>query len=159
MSKFYFYWLSLSIKWPPAIVYQHYDVPGLVQRCSEKCKNNLDEVKEFEQTTDLTNLPNSEGIRCYFTCFWIELGVMQPGSPHINPSDFFELMDQMTEQEQENYLTLMKGCTKRLNKIKDPVEVSYQAMACGKQNSNEVHHDRMSMNAYKIELNLIHFLL
>lgn len=119
-------------------MYQHYDAPGLVKQCSEQCKNDLAEVKEFELTTDMKNLPNSKGIRCYFLCFWIELGVMRPGSPIIDPTDFFELMDKMTEEEQNKYMILIKGCTKRLSKIKDPTEVAYQAVLCGKENSNEV---------------------
>lgn len=113
-------------------------MPALVKKCSEKCKNNLDEVKEFEQTTDLKNLPNSEGIRCYFTCCWIELGIMKPNSTEIDPSEFFDLMEQMTEEDQDKYVKLMKGCTRRLNKIKDPVEIAMQLVVCGKENSNEV---------------------
>lgn len=113
-------------------------MPTLVKKCSEMCENNLDEVKEFEQTTNLKNLPNSEGIRCYFICCWIEMGVMKPNSTQIDPSDFFDLMEQMTEEEQDRYVKLMKGCTRRLTKIKDPTEVAYQAVVCGKENSNKV---------------------
>lgn len=86
----------------------------------------------------MNNLPNSKGVRCYFLCFWIEMGIMKPGSVVVNPTDFFELMDKMTEDEQNKYIKLIKGCTKRLSKIKDPTEVAYQAVVCGKENSNEV---------------------
>lgn len=120
------------------MVYQHYDVPRLIKRCSEQCKNDLAEIKVFELTTDMNNLPNSKGVRCYFLCFWIEMGIMKPGSVVVNPTDFFELMDKMTEDEQNKYIKLIKGCTKRLSKIKDPTEVAYQAVVCGKENSNEV---------------------
>lgn len=99
----------------------------------------MEEIKEFELKTDMKNLPNSTSLRCYFNCFWIELGILKPGSAVVNPTDFFELMDGMTEEEQNKYMILMRGCTKRLSKIKDPIEVAYQAMVCGKQNSNEVN--------------------
>lgn len=56
----------------------------------------------------------------------------------MNPTEFFELLDKMTEEEQNKFMILIKGCTKRLNKIKDPLEVAYQAVLCGKENSNEV---------------------
>lgn len=98
----------------------------------------MEEVKEFELATNMNNLPNSKSLRCYFNCCWIEVGVMRPGSAVVNPTEFFELMDKMTEEDQNNYMKLIKGCTKRLNKIKDPIEVAYQAMVCGKENSNEV---------------------
>lgn len=64
---------------------------------------------------------------------------MKPGSALVDPTDFFELMDKMTTEEQDKYMKLIRGCTKRLNKIKDPTEVAYQAVVCGKENSNEVN--------------------
>lgn len=129
---------SSEIQWPPEIIYKHYDIPRLVNKCTQQCKPNLEELKEFELSTNIKNLPNSNSLRCYFNCFWIELGIMKPGSAAIDPTGFFELLDQMTEEEQDKYMKLIRGCTKRLNKIKDPIEVSYQAVLCGKENSNEV---------------------
>lgn len=102
----------------------------------------MDDIKEFEHTTDMNNLPNNKATRCYFHCYWIELRLMKPGSSAIDPTDFLQLMDQMTEEDQDKYMKLIKGCTKRLSKIKDPVEVAYQAVLCGKQNSNEVFPSR-----------------
>lgn len=63
---------------------------------------------------------------------------MKPNSTEIDPSEFFDLMEQMTEEDQDKYVKLMKGCTRRLNKIKDPVEIAMQLVVCGKENSNEV---------------------
>lgn len=119
----------------------------------------MEEIKKFELTTDMKNLPNSMSLRCYFHCFWVELGVLKPGSAVVDPTDFFQLMDKMTAEEQDKYMILIKGCTKRLNRIKDPIEVAYQAMVCGKENSNEVLNFLENLNFSLFRLQFILFQL
>ncbi|XP_031626713.1 uncharacterized protein LOC116342996 [Contarinia nasturtii] len=127
-------------KWPPEVVYQYYDIPTMVKTCSQRCEPNMEEIKEFELTTDLNKLPNNKNVKCYFHCLWVEAGFMKPGSAAFDPSVFFELMEKMSEEDQDKYLKITKGCAKRVSKIKDPIEVSYQTMVCCKENSNELFY-------------------
>lgn len=86
----------------------------------------------------MQNLPKSPEIRCYFYCGWIEYKLMKRGSTTFYPSTLFDLMEEMTEEEQKKYFKLIRGCAKRISRIKDPVEVSYQARVCEKENDPDV---------------------
>lgn len=120
-------------------MYQHYDIPKLVKNCRALCKVDVEELQEFELSTDFDHLSNTMEIRCYLHCASMELRIMKPGSSIIDPTEFFDVIDQMTEEEQNKMMKMMRGCSKRVAKIKDPVEIVYQALVCMKENANEVN--------------------
>lgn len=51
---------------------------------------------------------------------------------NIDPTEFVELMNQMTSEEQNKYLKMSKKCNK---KNKDVCEMIYQMNLCWKKNS------------------------
>lgn len=120
-------------------MYQHYDIPKLVKNCHDLCKVDVEELQEFELSTDFDHLPNTLEIRCYLHCATMELRIMKPGSSIIDPSEFFDVVDQMTEEEQNKIMKMVRGWSKKVAKIKDPVEIVYQALVCMKKNSAEVN--------------------
>lgn len=117
---------------------EFFDIPKLISECTQECNPNLDELKLFELTPDLTNLPSSESLKCYIHCTLVHFKFLEPGSPVVDTSTFFKLIGKMTQNDQDNYLKLFHDCAKRVSKIQNPLEVAYQAMVCGKENSNEV---------------------
>lgn len=110
----------------------------MVKKCATECKTDLNEVKEFELTTDFNSLPNSPELKCYFLCGYIEVGFMKPNSPKVTPDRFLDLLNQMEKDDQRKYLTMSKGCSTKVKSIKNPTEVAYQANVCLKRNSVEV---------------------
>lgn len=88
----------------------------MIKKCSPECKINLDEVKEFELSTDTTNLPNSSELKCYFLCAYIEFGLMEPNSPKLIPDRVFDVVNQMEKDEQRKYLVMGKGCATKIKK-------------------------------------------
>lgn len=119
---------------------------NVTKLCRDQCNTDLEEVKRFELTTDLKNLPNSRGLKCYFYCFMENCGVFKPNSTRINVQNMMDTADKLTKEELDIMFGMGRGCMKRIVNLKDPHEIAYQLNVCSKLNDNEVGHKYLTLN-------------
>lgn len=118
------------------MVGEYYDL-NFVQKCLDKHKPNLDDLRRLEWSQTMDNLPDSREMKCYLHCLLVELRIMKENSTTIEPTEFLGILNQMTTDEQNKYLKLTKKCNK---KNKDLCEMVYQMNLCSKRNSNEDYY-------------------
>lgn len=106
--------------------------------CRDQCNVNLDEVKRFELTTDLTNLPNSKELKCYLHCFMSACLVFTPNSLRLNVVFMMEQIEKLPRYQQDILFGMGRGCIRRTMHLKDRVEIAYVLNVCSKENDNEV---------------------
>lgn len=106
-------------------------------------------------TPDVDHLPDSDELKCYFLCLYIEAHLMKPNSTAIDPSELIDLAQKLNNEEYKNLLTLSKGCLSRVRKLKKPIEIAYQLNVCGKQNSPEVNNLFNFVGVVVVEYNCV----
>lgn len=121
--------------WPPAVIYNNFDIKTVVQTCLEETKLDPEIAKKFELSTDLKNLPTDRALKCYMYCQFVEFGLMTRANNNVDLSHLLDVINQMEEHEQNKYLKMSRRCT---IKNKDPCEMVYLVNACLKNNDNEV---------------------
>lgn len=105
----------------------------VVTNCLEKHKPDIDEIRTLEWSTSMDNLPSSRALKCFLHCLMVEFRFMKEDSTTVDPTEFVEIMNHMTTEEQNKYLKMSKKCNK---KNKDLCEMVYQMNLCWKRNSN-----------------------
>lgn len=80
---------------------EYFDIEGTVKLCHEKCKVDLEEVKRFELTTDLGNLPKGPELKCYFYCVMETCGVFKTNSTQLNVAFMMDLIEKLPREEQD----------------------------------------------------------
>lgn len=100
----------------------------------EKHHPDLEDLYKLEYSLSMDNLPDGRAVKCYLNCLFVGFRLMREGSSVVDVTDFIEIMNYMTREEQGKYLRMSKKC---LKKYKDPCESAYQFNICMKRNSNE----------------------
>ncbi len=118
---------------------KHYD-GGVPDRCEQRTGVDRREIMEFEMTTDLDHLPDSDVLKAYILCYSEEHEFVDKKSPKIviGGRGGSYIID-ITKEEANLYLGMMKGCVKKLRGITDRKELAYQLQVCWKTNDNEVN--------------------
>lgn len=135
-----------NLQWPPKALQDIYNSPEKIKKCHNECNSTYDIVHDFEISTNLNNLPDSNELKCYIHCAYITLGYIKPNSLKINFQSIYELSSDFTDNEVKRMTKLYAGCEKRIKKIKDLVERVYMMNVCAKQNANEVSIDGKKYN-------------
>lgn len=106
--------------------------------CREQCRVDLSEVRYFEMTTDLKNLPNSKELKCYMYCFMVACRVFKPDSWRLNTIYLMEQIEKLPKYAQDILFGMGRGCIRRIVNLRDPYEIAYTMNVCSKENDNEV---------------------
>lgn len=132
------YILKIHFQWPPEILINACDISPIVKKCYEQCNVTSEEVQRFELTTDYDHLPHSNELKCYLHCVMASCGVFKPNSTRLDIAYMMEIVERLPREEQDIVFAMGRGCVKRIQNMKDPIEIAYTLNVCGKQNDNEV---------------------
>lgn len=91
----------MHFQWPPKELNEDCDIEGSIKLCHERCKVDLGEVKRFELSTDLGNLPNSQELKCYLYCFMESCGVFQKNSTRLNLEFVMNKIEKLPREKQD----------------------------------------------------------
>lgn len=125
-------------QWPPEILLNACDFTSILKKCYQSSNVTSEEVKRFEQTSDLNNLPHSNELKLYFHCVMATCGVFKPNSTRLDIAYMMELVERLPREQQDIIFMMGRGCVKRVQNMKDPIEIAYTLNVCGKTNDNEV---------------------
>ncbi|XP_037047823.1 uncharacterized protein LOC119082398 [Bradysia coprophila] len=125
-------------KFPPlTTVVKHFDLNHIVTNCYERSGVDKKELIEFEMSEDMEHLPNSTAIKTYLRCFGELSESLEEKSNKLLLGKMSAYFAELTKEEQEIYLGMVKGCVKRAKPIRDLLEFPYNLTVCFKRNDNQ----------------------
>lgn len=120
-------------------VRKHYDLDHVLNLCYGKSGADKNELHEFEVTTDLEHLPNSNAMKEYLRCFAEVTEAVETQSNRVLLTKVLKYLDDLTTAQRMIYINMSKGCLTRAGKVTDRLEYTYVLAVCCKQNDNEVN--------------------
>ncbi|KAG4076091.1 hypothetical protein HA402_011437 [Bradysia odoriphaga] len=125
-------------KWPPQIIVDTYGhALAQVRNCQEEYNIDARTIIEFEDSSDLNDLPNDRSLKCFLLCTYNAFKLVVPDSTKLQVVELLGAISKMEYDDRTSYLKMTSGCKLR---SKDLCEAVYQLNVCMKKNNNDYYY-------------------
>ncbi|XP_037041200.1 uncharacterized protein LOC119077924 [Bradysia coprophila] len=134
-------WLTAALRtddWPPQLIIDMFaDKLHQIRQCQDEHNIDARTLIEFEESSDLKNLPNDQSLKCFMLCTYKVFKLVVPDSPKLQLVEFFGALSTLEYDARTIYLKMASGCKLR---SKDMCEAVYQVNVCMKKNYNAYYY-------------------
>ncbi|XP_037046033.1 uncharacterized protein LOC119081337 [Bradysia coprophila] len=135
-------WLTAALRtddWPPQMIIDHFaDTLPQVRLCQDEYNIDARTLIEFEESSDLNNLPNDRSLKCYMLCTYKAFKLIVPESTKLQVVELFGTISNLDYDARTIYLKMTSGCSKI--RSKDLCEAVYIMNVCMKKNYNSHYY-------------------